>query len=272
MGEHVKAVILAGGLGTRLSEETHFKPKPMLEIGDRPILWHIMKIYSAHGINDFVVCAGYRGYVIKEYFANYWLHTSDVTFDLEMNQVDLHDQRAEPWRVSVIDTGELTNTGGRLLAVRDFLGDETFCLTYGDGVGDIDITRIIQLHRSAGRLATLTAVFPPARFGSLKIGESGGVTNFVEKPLGDGGRINGGFFVMEPSVIDRLKGPDDSLERELLQGLAQEGQLTAYEHNGFWRPMDTLRDKRELESLWSSGRAPWRVWEDSDSSFQMQHS
>lgn len=257
----MKAVILAGGLGTRLSEETHLKPKPMLEIGGRPILWHILKIYSTHGINDFVICAGYKGYIIKEYFANYWLHTSDVTFDMQSNNIEIHDRRSEPWRVTVVDTGELTNTGGRLKLVRKFLGEETFCLTYGDGVGDVDIRASVEAHRRGARLATLTAVRPPGRFGSLDL-EGGRVAKFVEKPLGDGGRINGGFFVLEPAVIDRVEGPEDSLERDVLEDLAAEGQLSAFEHNGFWRPMDTLRDKRELEALWASGKAPWKVWGD----------
>lgn len=260
----MKAVILAGGLGTRLSEETHLKPKPMIEIGGRPILWHILKIYSAHGINDFVICAGYKGYVIKEFFSNYWLHTSDVTYDMGANSVEVHNQRSEPWKVTVVDTGEFTNTGGRLAAVRQFLGNESFCLTYGDGVGDIDISAVIAAHQRAGTLATLTAVFPPARFGSLKIGGNGRVTSFVEKPLGDGGRINGGFFVFEPEVLEQIGGPNDSLERDLLQPLADKGQLSAYHHDGFWRPMDTLRDKRDLEALWETGKAPWQLWSNSE--------
>lgn len=256
----MKAVILAGGLGTRLSEETHLKPKPMVEIGGRPILWHIMKIYSHFGINDFVVCAGYKGYVIKEYFANYWLHMSDVTFRLADNSVDIHDQRTEPWNVTIVDTGEATNTGGRLKQVRSHVEEEAFCFTYGDGVADVDISKLIEFHRASGRLATLTAVSPPGRYGAIEVDESDGVTRFQEKPQGDGGRINGGFFVVEADAIDRIEDDTTSWEQTVLAQLADAGQLSAFQHDGFWRPMDTLRDKTHLEELWSSGRAPWKLW------------
>lgn len=256
----MKAVILAGGLGTRISEETHLKPKPMVEIGGRPILWHVMKIYCAHGIHDFIICAGYKGYVIKEYFANYFLHMSDVTFDMASNSMEVHDRRAEPWKVTIIDTGDETMTGGRLKRVRSYLGDETFCFTYGDGVGDVDITRTLSFHRERGRLATLTAVQPPGRFGALGIEESGAVSRFEEKPEGDGAWINGGFFVLEPKAIDYI--PDDSMpwERAPLEDLATDQQLAAYRHHGFWQPMDTLRDKMHLEELWESGESPWKIW------------
>lgn len=256
----MKAVILAGGLGTRLSEETHVRPKPMVEIGGRPILWHIMKIYSHFGINDFVVCAGYKGYVIKEYFANYWLHTSDVTFGMRYNNVEIHDQRSEPWNVTVVDTGDLTNTGGRLKRVRDYVADDTFCFTYGDGVADIDISRLLEHHRSNGRMATLTAVTPPGRYGALELGDSGEVLSFTEKPSGDGNSINGGFFVLEPKAIDLVEGDDTSWEYSVLNQIAAAGELSAFRHTGFWRPMDTLRDKMTLEDLWSSNTAPWKVW------------
>jgi glucose-1-phosphate cytidylyltransferase len=260
----MKAVILAGGLGTRFSEETDLKPKPMIEIGGKPILWHIMKIYSAHGVNDFIVCAGYKGYVIKEYFANYFLHMSDVTFDLRANRMEVHARRAEPWRVTIVDTGEATQTGGRLKRVAAYLDSETFCFTYGDGVGDVDITRLVEFHRQQGRLATLTSVQPPGRYGALDIGKDGGVAQFAEKPAGDGAWINGGFFVLEPRALDYIRGGDPTpWEREPLETLAREGQLAAYKHDGFWRPMDTLRDKRELESLWAEGRAPWNMWGES---------
>lgn len=256
----MKAVILAGGLGTRFAEETSSRPKPMIEIGGRPILWHIMKIYSAHGINDFVVCCGYKGYVIKEYFANYFLHMSDVTFDMAHNEMIVHEKRAEPWRVTLVDTGDDSMTGGRLKRVRDHVKDEdAFCFTYGDGVGDIDIGASIAFHRTHGRQATLTATYPPGRFGALQMAD-GRVTDFLEKPQGDGGMINGGYFVLSPKVIDRI--PDDATvwEQEPLCGLAHDGELMAWEHHGFWQPMDTLRDKQQLESLWSARKAPWRIW------------
>lgn len=255
----MKCVILAGGLGTRISEETHLKPKPMVEIGGHPILWHVMKIYSAHGINDFIICAGYRGYVIKEYFANYCMHLSDVTFDLARNSMEVHHRRSEPWRVTVVDTGEATMTGGRLRRVRPFLGSEPFCFTYGDGVGDVDIGALVAHHRMAGRLATVTGVQPPGRYGALIL-EGDAVTSFHEKPEGDGAWINGGFFVLEPSVIDLVAGDATIWEREPLESLARRGQLTVYKHRGFWRPMDTLRDKTQLEELWQHGRAPWKTW------------
>lgn len=253
------AVILAGGLGTRISEETHLKPKPMIEIGGKPVLWHILKIYSAHGINDFVICAGYKGYVIKEYFANYFLHISDVTFDIKNNRMEVHQKNAEPWRVTVVDTGEETQTGGRLMRVREYLKDEAFCFTYGDGLSDVDVAATVEFHRSHGKLATITAVQPPGRYGALQI-EKGFVRDFHEKPLGDGAWINGGFFVLDPAVIGRI--PDDASiwEREPMESLSREGELMAFEHRGFWRPMDTLRDKSQLEELWQSRRAPWKVW------------
>jgi glucose-1-phosphate cytidylyltransferase len=256
----MKAVILAGGLGTRISEETHLKPKPMIDIGGRPILWHIMKIYSAHGVNDFVICCGYRGYVIKEYFANYFLHMSDVTFDMENNRMEVHERKSEPWRVTLVDTGEDTMTAGRLRRVAPYLeGEESFCFTYGDGVADVDVTALIAFHRRHGREATVTAVRPPGRFGSLlREGES--VRGFVEKPRGDGGWINGGFFVLSPRAIRRIAGDHISWEGEPIASLAADDQLRAYEHTGFWQPMDTLRDKTQLEELWTSGRAPWKVW------------
>jgi glucose-1-phosphate cytidylyltransferase len=253
------AVILAGGLGTRISEETHLKPKPMIEIGGRPVLWHILKIYSVHGINEFIVCVGYKGYVIKEYFANYFLHMSDVTFDIKNNRMEVHQKNAESWRVTVVDTGEETQTGGRLRRVREYLKDEAFCFTYGDGLSDVDVAATVEFHRSHGKLATITAVQPPGRYGALQI-EKGFVRDFHEKPLGDGAWINGGFFVLDPAVIGRI--PDDSSiwEREPMESLSREGELVAFEHRGFWRPMDTLRDKSQLEELWQSGRAPWKVW------------
>lgn len=255
----MKAVILAGGLGTRLSEETVLRPKPMIEIGGRPILWHIMKIYSAHGIHDFVICAGYKGYMIKEYFANYFLHMSDVTFDMTENSMQVHHRKAEPWKVTVVDTGDETMTGGRIRRVRDFVGDETFCCTYGDGVGNVDITALIAAHRSAGRHATLTGVQPPGRFGSLLL-HGDEVKAFHEKPQGDGAWINGGFFVLEGAVFDLIAGDSTIWEREPLEQLAADGQLIIYRHQGFWRPMDTLRDKMELEKLWDAGQAPWKLW------------
>jgi glucose-1-phosphate cytidylyltransferase len=256
----MKAVLLAGGLGTRLTEETTLKPKPMVEVGGMPILWHIMKIYSAHGVNDFIICAGYRGYAIKEYFANYFLHMSDITFDMSENFMQVHNRRAEPWRVTVVDTGESTMTGGRLRRVKDYLGDSTFCFTYGDGVSDVNVSETLAFHRRHGKIATLVAVQPPGRYGALAIDLSGGVQNFQEKPSGDGGWINGGFFVLEPRAIDYIAGDATAWEREPLENLAKDRQLSAYKHEGFWRPMDTLRDKLQLEDLWSSGAAPWKTW------------
>jgi len=257
----MKAVILAGGLGTRLSEETSLKPKPMVEIGGMPILWHIMKSYSNHGINDFVICCGYKGYVIKEYFANYFLHQSDVTFDMRNNTMDVHQKRAEPWTVTLVDTGEHSMTGGRLNRVRKYIeDDEAFCFTYGDGVGDIDISASIAFHKQHGKAATLTATFPPGRFGALDV-RGGQVMSFKEKPKGDGAMINGGFFVLSPKVLKYLGGDDTVWEQQPLQRLADDGQLMAFEHQGFWQPMDTLRDKHLLEELWASGNAPWKKWD-----------
>ena len=257
----MKAVILAGGLGTRISEETQLKPKPMVEIGGRPLLWHIMKIYSAHGIQDFVICLGYRGYLVKEYFANYFLHMSDVTLDMAHNRMEVHERHAEPWRVTLIDTGESTQTGGRLGRVRPYLEHEDdFCLTYGDGVGDIDITASIAYHRAQGVLATVTAVTPSGRFGALEM-QAGRVVSFTEKPRGDGGQINGGFFVLKPAVLGLIDGDACAWEDGPVRHLANQGQLAAWEHEGFWQPMDTLRDKTHLEELWASGRAPWKVWD-----------
>jgi len=256
----MKAVILAGGLGTRISEETHLKPKPMIEIGGRPILWHIMKIYSAHGVDEFVICCGYKGYVIKEYFANYFLHMSDVTFDMTHNRMEVHQRNAEPWRVTLVDTGEDTLTGGRLKRVARYVEDEPyFFFTYGDGVADIDISAQRQFHESHGRLATVTAVTPPGRYGALQL-NGGRVDGFTEKPRGDGGLINGGFFVLSPRVLDLIAGDGTSWEAEPLEVLAGRGELMAYQHQGFWQPMDTLRDKNHLEAMWASGQAPWKVW------------
>jgi len=255
----MKAVILAGGLGTRISEETTLKPKPMVEIGGKPILWHIMKVYSAHGINSFVICCGYKGYVIKEYFANYFLHMSDVTLNLANNEMQVHQNNAESWRVTLVDTGESTMTGGRLLRVRDYLDDEDFCFTYGDGVGDINISATVVQHQSSGLKATLTAVQPPGRFGSLNL-EGQRIASFQEKPVGDGGWINGGFFVCSPSVLDYIRDDETTWERDPLERLAAEGQLGAYLHHGYWHAMDTLRDKVHLEELWRSGNAAWKIW------------
>jgi len=255
----MKVVILAGGLGTRISEESHLRPKPMIEIGGKPILWHIMKIYSAHGLTDFIICCGYRGYMIKEYFANYYLHTSDVTFDMAANRVEVLQTNSEPWRVTLVDTGEQTITGGRLKRVAHLLGNEEFCFTYGDGVSDVNIRDLIAFHRKQRKLATLTAVQPPARFGALSL-EGSRVARFEEKPVGDGGMINGGFFVLSPRVIDYIEGDLTHWEGEPLERLAREGQLSAFAHHGFWQPMDTLRDKTHLEELWNSGKAPWKVW------------
>lgn len=256
----MKAVILAGGLGTRISEETHLKPKPMIEIGGKPILWHIMKMYSSFDVNDFVICCGYKGYVIKEYFANYFLHMSDVTFDMESNEMRVHHRNAEPWRVTLIDTGELTLTGGRLKRAGDYLrGEDCFCFTYGDGVADINLNELIAFHRSHGALATVTAVQPPGRYGSLSM-EGTVVRRFVEKPQGDGAWINGGFFVLSPKCLDFIDGDDSSWEGKPLSALAEISQIHAFQHRGFWHAMDTLRDKAFLEELWESGRAPWKIW------------
>ena len=257
----MKAVILAGGLGTRISEETSTRPKPMIEIGGKPILWHILKTYSHYGINDFIICCGYKGYVIKEYFANYFLHMSDVTFDMTKNSMEVHQRSAEPWRVTLIDTGEDTMTGGRLKRIAPYvMNEDAFCFTYGDGVSDINITNLIDFHRSHGLNATLTATIPPGRFGALDIHGDSRVASFKEKPKGDGALINGGYFVLNPKVLDLI--PDDQTSWELspLEHLAASGQLKAFKHDGFWQPMDTLRDKNYLEELWSKGNAPWKVW------------
>ncbi len=257
----MKAVILAGGMGTRISEESHLRPKPMIEIGGRPILWHILKIYAKHGIHDFVICCGYRGYMIKEYFANYFLHSSDVTFDLGNNRMEVHQRFAEPWRVTLVDTGEHTMTGGRLRRVAPYIErEEAFCFTYGDGVADIDVRRLVEFHRSHGRMATLTATRAPARFGAIDVDTASTVTAFREKPVGEGSLVNGGFFVLSPKVLDLIPGDETIWEREPLERLAADHQLRAYRHEGFWQPMDTLRDRQMLEDLWQSGRAPWKVW------------
>lgn len=257
----MKAVILAGGLGTRLSEETSTRPKPMVEIGGKPILWHILKTYSHHGVNDFVICCGYKGYVIKEYFANYFLHMSDVTFDMRSNRMEVHHKRAEPWNVTLVDTGDNSMTGGRLLRVAQYVRDEeAFCFTYGDGVSDVDISATLDFHRAHGKLATLTATYPPGRFGALDI-RDGQVRSFKEKPQGDGAMINGGFFVLNPKVLDLVTDDTTIWEQEPLMRLAGDGQLMAHEHHGFWQPMDTLRDKHLLEDLWAAGKAPWKVWD-----------
>ena len=254
----MKAVILAGGAGSRIVEETHLKPKPMVEIGGKPVLWHILKIYSSHGIRDFVICLGYRGYYIKEYFANYFLHTSDVTFDLSTNSMEVHRRNAEPWRITLVDTGEATQTGGRLKRIAQFL-DGTFLFTYGDGVSNVDVRLSIEFHRQQGRLATITAVQPAGRFGALDI-DGQRITRFEEKPPGDGSWVNGGFFVLEPAVLDYIDGDHSVWERDPLERLARDNQLSAFRHDGFWQPMDTLRDKNKLEELWSSGYAPWKIW------------
>ncbi|MDL1976947.1 MAG: glucose-1-phosphate cytidylyltransferase [Deltaproteobacteria bacterium] len=257
----MKAVILAGGFGTRLSEETGVKPKPMVEIGGKPILWHIMKIYSAHGINDFVICCGYKGYMIKEYFANYYLHSSDITFDLRNNRTEVYQNGMEPWKVTLVDTGEKTMTGGRLKRVKKYIGDETFCLTYGDGVTDLNINALVDFHRKQKTLATLTAVQPPGRFGAFNLDRNQNkIVTFKEKPQGDSAWINGGFFVLEPGVMDYIAEDSTVWEREPVEKLAKDGMLSAYRHRGFWHPMDTLRDKNVLEGLWRSGEAQWRVW------------
>ena len=255
----MKAIILAGGLGTRISEETSTRPKPMIEIGGKPILWHIMKTYSSHGIHDFIICCGYKGYVIKEYFANYFLHMSDVTFDMESNKMEVHQRSAEPWKVTLVDTGDETMTGGRIKRVANYIGNEDFCCTYGDGVGDIDITRLVAFHKHHGKLATLTATQPPGRFGALEL--SGiDILKIQEKPRGDGSWINGGFFVLSPKVLDYIEGDQTLWEKEPLERLALSGQLSAYLHHGFWQPMDTLRDKTHLEELWAGRKAPWKTW------------
>lgn len=256
----MKVVILAGGLGTRLSEETEIKPKPMVAIGGKPILWHILKIYSSQGFNEFIICLGYKGYVIKEYFANYFLHMSDVTFDLANNRMEIHQNFAEPWKVTLVDTGLETMTGGRVKRIKDYVGNEPFMLTYGDGLADVDLAALLEVHRKSGKVCTVTAAQPTGRFGALSLDEAGGVQSFLEKPLGDGGWINAGFFVMEPDVFDYLEGDATVLEREPLESLAREGQMVAYRHRGFWQPMDTLRDKNLLESLWGAGQAPWKLW------------
>ncbi|BEV13693.1 glucose-1-phosphate cytidylyltransferase [Herbaspirillum sp. DW155] len=257
----MKAVILAGGLGTRISEETSSRPKPMVEIGGKPILWHIMKMYSSHGVNDFIICCGYKGYVIKEYFANYFLHMSDVTFDMQNNKMQVHQQYAEPWKVTLVDTGEGTMTGGRLARVKRYIQDEeAFCFTYGDGLSDVDISSLIKFHQAHGKKATLTAASPPGRFGALNIAENHHVAMFNEKPKGDGAMINGGFFVLSPSVIDLVADDTTTWEKEPLERLAAANELVAYQHHGFWQPMDTLRDKNLLEELWAAGKAPWKSW------------
>jgi len=256
----MKAVILAGGLGTRISEETSIRPKPMIEIGGKPILWHILKIYSYHGINEFIICCGYKGYVIKEYFANYFLHMSDVTFDMSKNSMDVHQRNAEPWRVTLVDTGDNTMTGGRVKRIYEYVKhDEAFCLTYGDGLSDVNITKLLAFHKDQKVKATLTATIPPGRFGALDITGSK-VNSFMEKPKGDGAMINGGYFVLSPDVIQYITDDSTTWEREPLERLAQEGNLSAYQHHGFWQPMDTLRDKVHLEQLWQTGKAPWKVW------------
>ncbi len=256
----MKVVILAGGLGSRLAEETELRPKPMVEIGNLPILWHIMKTYSAHNLHDFIICCGYKGYVIKEYFANYFLHRSDVTFDMQNNQMEVHEKYAEPWRVTLVDTGESSMTGGRLKRVKDYVGQETFCFTYGDGVSDVNITKLINYHRQQGVIATITAVQPPGRYGALNVDPQGLVTSFQEKPQGDGNWINGGYFVLEPGIFDFIVDDQTSWEADPLIELVSKQQLAAFHHAGFWHPMDTLRDKKYLESLWNSGQAPWKIW------------
>ena len=256
----MKVVILAGGLGTRISEETDLKPKPMVEIGDRPILWHIMKMYSTYGINDFVICCGYKGYAIKEYFANYFLHQSDVTFDMKTNSMEVHQERAEPWTITLVDTGDDSMTGGRLGRVEEYVkNEEAFCFTYGDGVSDVNIKELIAFHQEHGKDATLTATYPPGRFGALDI-QDNQIMQFTEKPKGDGALINGGFFVLSPKVLERISGDDCTWEQEPLQGLATDGELMAFTHEGFWQPMDTLRDKVYLQNFWDEGKAPWKTW------------
>jgi glucose-1-phosphate cytidylyltransferase len=255
----MKAVLLAGGLGTRISEESASRPKPMIEVGGKPIIWHIMKMYAAHGINEFIVCCGYKGYVIKEYFANYFLHQSDVTIDMATNNIEVHHKKAEPWKITLVDTGEETQTGGRLKRVADYV-DGDFCMTYGDGVGSVDLTGLLKFHVSHGKLATMTAVQPPGRFGALQL-NGNKIESFVEKPQGDGGWINGGFFVLNPKVLEQISSDNTLWEQEPLRNLAKQGELQAFFHSGFWQPMDTLRDKTHLESLWATGKAPWKMWE-----------
>jgi len=256
----MKVVILAGGLGTRIVEESHLKPKPMIEIGGKPILWHILKIYSHYGLNDFIICTGYKGYIIKEYFANYFLHQSDVTFDMKNNQTEIHSNSCEPWKITVVDTGEHTNTGGRIKRIKNYLNDEPFCLTYGDGVSNVDIKKLIEFHKEEKAKVTLTAVQQPGRYGTVNVLE-GKVTEFKEKPIDDGAWINGGFFVIEPEVISLIENEQTSWEIELLQTLTKNNELAAYKHNDFWLPMDTLRDKIRLEDLWETNKAPWKVWD-----------
>ena len=256
----MKVVILAGGTGSRLSEETGSRPKPMVEIGGKPILWHILKIYSCYGFNEFVICLGFKGYMIKEYFSNYFLHMSDVTFDMVNNSMEVHQRKAEPWKVTLVDTGAESMTGGRLKRVAPYLGDEPFMMTYGDGVADIDLQQLVAFHRRHGKAATVTATQPSGRFGALRLGDDGQVSSFQEKPVGDGAWINGGFFVLEPSVLGRIAGDATIFEKEPLEGLSRDGQMMAYRHGGFWQPMDTMRDKLHLEELWGTGQAPWKVW------------
>jgi len=258
----MKVVLLAGGLGTRLSEETDLKPKPMVEIGGKPILWHIMKLYSSHGFNDFIVCCGYKGFLIKEYFYHYFMHVSDVTVDMEKNTIEYHRTKAEPWKITLVDTGLSTMTGGRVARVKEYIGNESFMLTYGDGVSDVDINKLVDFHKKSGKMATLTAIQTAGKFGALKIEEGDAISAFEEKPRGDGAWINGGFFVLEPGVFSYIKDGDATIwERGPLEGIARDGQLNAYKHEGFWKPMDTLRDKIELEEMWTSGTAPWKKWE-----------
>ncbi|MBA3044806.1 MAG: glucose-1-phosphate cytidylyltransferase [Euryarchaeota archaeon] len=256
----MKVVILAGGYGSRISEETVLKPKPMIEIGGKPIIWHVMKMYSHFGYNDFIICLGYKGYIIKEYFTNYFLHMSDITIDLKNNKTVIHNNFAEPWRITFVDTGEETKTGGRIKRIKPYIGDETFMLTYGDGVGDINIETLLSFHKKQGKYATVTAVQPPGRFGAISINNEGVVDTFNEKPAGDGGLVNGGFFVLEPKIFDYLKDDQTIWERTPLESLANEGQLNAYQHKGFWQPLDTLRDKNALEEIWESGKPPWKIW------------
>ena len=258
----MKVVILAGGLGTRLTEETDIKPKPMVEIGEKPILWHIMKIYSTYGFNDFIVCLGYKGYVIKEYFINYFNHMSDFMVDLSNGKIERHNSKAEPWKITLVDTGLNTMTGGRIKRIKKYVQDETFMLTYGDGVGNIDLAELLSFHRQHGELATITAVQPPGRFGALNLAAQDRVVSFSEKPIGDGAWINGGFFVLEPGIFDYIRGDETLWEQDPLERLAKEGNLYAFKHYGFWKPMDTLRDKRDLEELWMSGKAPWKIWDE----------
>jgi glucose-1-phosphate cytidylyltransferase len=257
----VKVVILAGGFGTRISEESHVKPKPMIEIGGKPILWHIMKIYSHYGYNDFIICLGYKGYIIKEYFSNYFLHTSNVTFDMKHNTMEIHERYAEPWKVTLVDTGAETMTGGRIKRVASYIGNKPFMLTYGDGVSNVNITELVSYHKNKGKVATVTATQPSGRFGSLSIKAGELVESFQEKPAGDGSWINGGFFVLEPQVLMAISGDATTFEKEPMESLARSGQLVAYKHSGFWQPMDTLRDKNHLEELWLTGKAPWKVWD-----------